>query len=491
MKKFTKRWQLLIYGCSGIGVNLLNIIVGTYLCSALNPGGFDTNVEYWTYNNKLLVIPAVWGTMQVIAKIIDAVIDIPLSSFTDRLKTRWGRRRPSILLGLVPTLVTFGLFLIVPQPGGESWLNSLWFGLLLCIYYAFYTLTMLTYYATFAEVTQNKTDMMFLSNTKSVCDLVYFVLGFALIPMFVNMGINIKWVALMFMPLALTMLIPLFMLKEKSTKDPKPEQIARDTATAEDAVETTNQATTVTNETATEQATVDTATNTVAEEPPLHLWPAIKCAFQNKTLLYWMLTAAIMNFGLQLFLNGINEMFSTAGVSMTIVMACAFVPVPFTLILYNKLVKKHGLGWAYRFILGMFCIGMFGMYLCVTFGLGGLDSTILLIIAIIGALFASFSIGAFFSVGYTVPSHLAQIEYETKGISVSSMYFAVQGLIEGIAAAIATGVVLTTLKTEGIIEYMPIFVIISSLIAMVLSTGLPESISKMGFEGKPKLEVKE
>ena len=43
-----------------------------------------------------------------------------------------------------------------------------------------------------------------------------FVLGYALIPMFIG-NMNIRTIALMFMPLALTMLIPLFMIKEKST----------------------------------------------------------------------------------------------------------------------------------------------------------------------------------------------------------------------------------------------------------------------------------
>ena len=53
MKKFTKRWQLLLYGCSGLGVNMLNLIVGTYLCSALLTGGFSNeDIGLWTYGNE-------------------------------------------------------------------------------------------------------------------------------------------------------------------------------------------------------------------------------------------------------------------------------------------------------------------------------------------------------------------------------------------------------------------------------------------------------
>ena len=132
-------------------------------------------------------------------------------------------------------------------------------------------------------------------------------------------------------------------------------------------------------------------------------------------------------------------------------------------------------------------MGMVGMFLC-AFLHKDVGKTGSLIFALAGALFASFSIGAFFSVGYTVPSHLAQIEYETKGISVSSMYFAVQGLIEGIASGIATGVVLTAMKTSNAIEYMPLVAMGACLVALGMSFGLPKSISLMGKQEAPQLE---
>ena len=86
--------------------------------------------------------------------------------------------------------------------------------LLLCIFYGMYTLTMITYYATFSEIAKNEQEISLLSNAKSVCDVVYFSLGFALVPAFVSMGMNIRIVAILFLPLALTMLIPLFLIKE-------------------------------------------------------------------------------------------------------------------------------------------------------------------------------------------------------------------------------------------------------------------------------------
>lgn len=450
MQKITGKKKLILYGCSGLGVNMLNLIVGSYLCSALLVGGFDEHVESWTFLNRDLVVAALWGTLVFVARALDGIIDLPFASFTDRLKTRWGRRRPSIVIGFVPMIIAYLLFL-VPLTGGASVLNTVWFGVLLCIFYGFYTLTMLTYYATFAEVVETERDMVFLSNIKSVCDVIYFIFGYALIPVFVSLGVNIRYVALLFLPLSLTMLIPLFLLKEKPTNLPESETDG--------------------------ELTVRTLT----------LRKSIFESFKNKTFIYWMLTACVMNFGLQLFLGGINELFSSTGLNMSIVMASSFAPVPFTIILYNKIVKKFGLGVAYKYILTVFSIGMMVMYIC-NVNSHALDELALTLVAVLGGIFVSFAIGAFFSVTYTVPSFLAQKEYERAGIGVSSMYFAVEGLFEGVSAGIATGLVLVYLKDSGNISLLPIIVAGACMTAFLMSFAFPKALSKLGSSkaSKPK-----
>lgn len=56
MKKLTNRRQMFFYACSAMGVNLLNIIVGSYLCSALLIGGFGEDaIKNQTFAGKDLV----------------------------------------------------------------------------------------------------------------------------------------------------------------------------------------------------------------------------------------------------------------------------------------------------------------------------------------------------------------------------------------------------------------------------------------------------
>ena len=61
MKKITSRKKLALYGCSGMGVNMMNLIVGSYLCSALITGGFAPEaIGRWTYIDKSLVVATPW-----------------------------------------------------------------------------------------------------------------------------------------------------------------------------------------------------------------------------------------------------------------------------------------------------------------------------------------------------------------------------------------------------------------------------------------------
>lgn len=436
MKKITDRKKLILYGCSGLGVNMLTFIMGSYLCSALLVGGFEDHIESWTYLNKDLVVAALWGILVFLAKALDGVIDLPLATFADKLNTRLGRRKTALLIGFIPMIVSFLMFL-VPLTPYESIANTVWFGFWLCAFYTFYTLTMLTYYATFSEICDNERDTVFLSNAKSICDVVYMSLCFALIPVFISFDINIRAVSLMFLPLALTMLIPFFLLKENNDE--------------------------------TEEKSVRSLT----------LSSALKTSIKNKPYMFWMFTSAIMTIGLQLFLGGINELFSSTGLNMTVVMASSFAPVPLTIMLYNRFVKTKGLGFGYRFVLTVFSIGMMIMFVCNIFS-DALSMLQLTLIALLGGIFVSFAIGAFFSVTYIVPTHLAQIEYNKTGKSVASMFFAVQGLFEGVAAGIATGPILVALKNNNVILLLPIVVAVCCIIAFALSFAFPKEISHIG-----------
>lgn len=443
MRKLTKKSQMFLYALSGMGINMLNLMVGSYLCSALLVGGFgEAVIPYQTFAQKDLIIPAVWSVFALIAKILDGVIDIPMASVTDRLKSRWGRRRPSLVIGLVPLILSYVLFAVYTPDDGATFLNTVYYGVVLCVFYTFYTLTMVTYYATFTEIVEKESERGYIANVKSVCDIVYFILGYVVVRMLLN-GLNIRVVALIVLPLACTMLIPLFMIREPSN-----------------------------------------LTEEEAGYETLSLVRSIGHTFRNRPFIVWMLVYACMTFGVQLFLGGINEYFSFVGMSMIFVMVAAFVPVPLTLMLYNRFVRTRGFGFAIRYTLLTFAAGMLWLFAVSYLPDGTAAKTVL---SIVGGLISSFAVGAIFSVAYSVPSQLAAEEEARTGVSNGAMYFAVQGLFSGVATGLGSGVVLTALKgseqqNSGAIFYMTLISAVAMVAAFALSFILPKSLTDMGKE---------
>ena len=455
MRKLNRKWQMLLYACSGFGVNLLNLMMGSYLCSALLIGGFKGDaILYQTYNGNNLVVAAAWATFVLIAKIIDGVIDIPMASFTDRLQTRFGRRRPSIIIGMVPMIAAYLLFLVIPHQQGESWLNTIYYGVILCVFYSFYTLTMVTYYATFTEIVETEDERNFMSNVKSVCDIFYFILGYVVVRAMLN-NMNVRPVALIVLPLVLTMTIPLFMIKEPSTKG---------------------------------KVVLDNGTHTV------NLVESLKYTFKNRAFILWMIVIFFMNFGVNLFLGGINEYFSFTGLNMIFIMACSFAPVPFTLILYNKIIKKKGFGFAFRYVLLTYGAGMVCMFFV---GLINPElNTLRTVLSIVSGIICSFAVGALFAVAYSVPSQLAADEEQETGVSHSAMYFAIQGVFSGVATGLAQGVVLVALKkaSEGhtglaAMSFMTLICGLGMLVSFLCTFFLPRQITHIGLSDKNEPEA--
>lgn len=444
MKKLTKKWQLFLYAASGLGVNMISLMMNSYLCSALIAGGFSDKAKpFQTYVGQDLVIAAIWAVFVVIARIIDGVIDIPMASLTDRFRSKWGRRRPSLLIGFAPMVLAYLLFLVVPNPSGVSLLNTIYYGVLLCIFYTSYTLTMVTYYATFTEIVETEQERNVISNVKSFFDIVYFVLGYVVVRSMLN-SMNIRMVALLVLPLVLTMLIPFFMIKEESNLDKE---------------------------------------SSVEKQPKMIA--SLAYTFKNKTFIIWMIIYSFMTFGVQLFLGGINEYFSTVNISMMMVAISAFAPVPLTLVIYAKIFNKKGFGFAFRYTLVFFIFGMGAL-----FGISFMESgTFKTVLAILSGVVTSFGIGAMFSVAYSVPSQLAAKEEEETGRSRGAMYFAVQGLFAGVSSGIATGLVLTALKkgseayADGVVSpmwYLTLISAIAVIISLILTVFLPKYLNELG-----------
>jgi GPH family glycoside/pentoside/hexuronide:cation symporter len=138
--KTLKRWQEPVYAIGGFGPGFMYQIVMTYLLYYYRPA--FSQVEA----GALVLAPAgAYAAGLLVARILDGVVDIPIAAWTDNLKSKWGRRRPLMILGFIPTILSF-LLLWYPPLSGNSlgadghWGNAIFVAVVSSLYFFFHTL---------------------------------------------------------------------------------------------------------------------------------------------------------------------------------------------------------------------------------------------------------------------------------------------------------------------------------------------------------------
>lgn len=410
MNSLNKKWKEFLYAGCGFGPNLLMVLLGAYFSDAMNPAGLSADKANWSVAGYSLIMPAIFGVMWAIGKLFDGLIDIPLASLTDNLRTRWGRRRPALLIAFVPMVLSYVLAWTPISWQENSLGNTVWMTVMLMIFFASYTMSLITFYGSLSTVCSDEAQRQRVSSYKSFFDTIGYCIVYALIPVFIGGGINIRALVMAATPLMLTMLVPLFLIKEGEKygegKDYLPEARVK-------------------------------------------LMPALKHTLSNRLFLYWLIPNGIAFFGLHMFLASQNTLISGvmnlgAGYA-AILNTAAFAPVPIMLILFYRLIRKKGLRTAFRVCLLTFAVAI------LNFNIGSeylFPNSIIprIIIGCLGGTIGSFAIGAFFATPYMVPSQIAAMELKLTGRDHTAMYFAVQGLTTAGVTAIATGLVYEYIK---------------------------------------------
>jgi len=403
-----KHWKTVLFSFSGFGPNLLMIIMGAFFTDAINPAAMDPN-SLQVINGTCLILPGIFPILWMLSKAFDGIVDIPLAAITDSLSTKWGRRRPAIAVCFIPMVISFVMCWI---PFGDQTTYTVWVTFWALIFFTTYTMCMISYYGSFSNVCTNDRDRNRVSNYKSFFDTVTYCLTYALVPLLLEiLNLHIHEFVLYISPLFLTILIPMFIIKE-GEKYGYPERNGQ-------------------------------------VEKKLSMKRNIKLTLGNRIFRKWVVIDCCIFFGLQMFLVGMNALIiggmGFSGAEMTIINTFAFAPVPIMLYVFNKIVNKKGLRFGLQASLLVFAISIMSFVFSSLYVTGG-NKVMQYVIAITGSLLASFSIGTFFMLPYSIPMKVASVEEKITGVNHSAMYFAAQAFATAITGAIASGAVYENIK---------------------------------------------
>ena len=414
MQSLNKKWKELLFAFSGFGPNLLMVLMGSYYSDALNPSSLEMGEQFQAIMPGVcFILPALFPILFAISKVFDGLIDIPFAHITDTLSTKWGRRRPAIAVCFLPMVISFVLCWI-PIGGPEQKLfNTIWVIVFSMIFFATYTMCLIAFYGSLSSVCSDEPQRLRVSGYKSFFDTISYCLAYALVPAILPaIGIQIDTLVFICTPLMLTMLVPLFLIKE-GEKYGYPE-------------------------------------NEGLDEKKLTLTESLSLTFGNRIFRRWLYVNCCAFFGLQMFLSAMNGLIiggmGLNGTQMAILNSCAFGPVPVMLYLFNKAKARYGVRATYQSRLLMFAVAILSFFVGSRYVLGEGNVALKMVIGIIGGVCGSWSIGTFFMMPYLAPAQISAVEEKLTGKNHSAMYFAGNAVATSIVGAVSGNLVYEYLK---------------------------------------------
>ena len=142
---------------------------------------FFTLMGFWSlkYLTDVVGIAAAWAGIAVMAgKVWDAVTDPVMGFLSDRTVSRWGRRRPYLLFGAVPMMLTMWLFFSAPAVSSPA-LLVVWASVTLMLLNTAMTVINIPYSSLTPELTGDYHERSALNGYRFGCAVFGTILGAA------------------------------------------------------------------------------------------------------------------------------------------------------------------------------------------------------------------------------------------------------------------------------------------------------------------------
>jgi GPH family glycoside/pentoside/hexuronide:cation symporter len=126
------------------------------------------------------MLPALAGTALMIGKVWDAITDPITGYYSDRTKSRWGRRRPYMFIGAIISFFSM-IMIFTPVSLSSQMRLFIYFTFVYCLLNTAYTLVNIPYAALLPELTQNYDERTVLTGWRMSFAVVGTFFGAALV----------------------------------------------------------------------------------------------------------------------------------------------------------------------------------------------------------------------------------------------------------------------------------------------------------------------
>jgi len=135
----------LLYGAGYLSVALTTDVTLTWLMKCYRPDPTDPR---W----NVLASAAAFSLANIAGGIVDGLADPLVGFWSDRIRSRWGRRKPFIFIGAPFLALMFALVWMPPNPS-VSVFNGVYLAATVALFYFCFTLVVCPYLAMLPEIT--------------------------------------------------------------------------------------------------------------------------------------------------------------------------------------------------------------------------------------------------------------------------------------------------------------------------------------------------
>lgn len=159
-------------------------------------GGQVEGTAVWIPKNNLTPVfnigmgmdPLFIGIIMMIWRAWDAFTDPLMGNISDNARTRWGRRRPFIVVGAILTGLFLPFIWWMPE-GMAQWQMAIWLGLGGLVFYSFFTIWAMPYYSLQLEMTPDYDERTNITSWRAIAQKLMvlvsgWILALAALPMF-------------------------------------------------------------------------------------------------------------------------------------------------------------------------------------------------------------------------------------------------------------------------------------------------------------------
>ncbi len=167
VKRLTNK-EVFFYNWGSISLNFVEGVLFTWIMYFYAPPSDSGRPAY------IPIMAA--GLILTIGRVFDAVINPLIGHVSDNTRSRWGRRKPFIVIG-TPLMIIAFIFLWLPPVSGVSIVNVVYLMGIFVIYFFFYDVIGIPYDALLAEIALTSEDRIKLTSWK----LIYAIVGFLMV----------------------------------------------------------------------------------------------------------------------------------------------------------------------------------------------------------------------------------------------------------------------------------------------------------------------